>query len=329
MSLEAAVQAIANKGFTERQARFLVLVARHAGVCVMRQYSAFAGIVFGQKTRRFFAKLERLGYVSTYDCAHNRARIHHVRHREVYEAIGHPDSRLRRPPAVSVALERVMLLDAMLADPDILWLATSAEKVAHFTTVAGIGLEDLPRLMVQKTGATEVRCFPDRLPIGIDPGGRVLLIYLALDPLKDDFRSFLQRHAAMLVALPAWTVRVVLPAQRRTAAGDFERTARNQLTASLSAATWTELRWYFERLRAGRRNEETEGDRLRFQRARQAFDAPKYPVLYRAWLQDGDRALTLAASTKIAGALVSGAAKIEPFVLPHSYAHLSPLAAIA
>src|SRR5215218_1922007 len=58
MNLDDAVQTIVKKGFTERQARFLVLVARHSGVCVMRQFSAFAGIVFGQKTRKFFARLE-------------------------------------------------------------------------------------------------------------------------------------------------------------------------------------------------------------------------------------------------------------------------------
>jgi hypothetical protein len=98
MNLEHAVQTIAKRGFTDRQARFLVLVARHTGVCVMRQYSSFAGIVFGQKTRKFFANLARLGFVSTYDCAHNRGRVYHVRRRAIYEAIGEPDSRLRRPP---------------------------------------------------------------------------------------------------------------------------------------------------------------------------------------------------------------------------------------
>jgi hypothetical protein len=37
MKLDDAVRAVAKKGFTERQARFLVVVARHSGVCVMRQ----------------------------------------------------------------------------------------------------------------------------------------------------------------------------------------------------------------------------------------------------------------------------------------------------
>ena len=119
MNLDDAVQTIAKKGFTERQARFLVLVARHSGVCVMRQYATFAGIVFGQKTRKLFAKLESLGWVSTYDCAHNRARIYHLRHRDLYAAIGEPESRLRRPPTVPRGLERLMVLDTILEHPNI------------------------------------------------------------------------------------------------------------------------------------------------------------------------------------------------------------------
>jgi hypothetical protein len=182
MNLDDAVQAVAKRGFTERQARFLVLVARHSGVCVMRQYSAFAGIVFGQKTRKFFAKLKSLGYVSTYDCAHNRARIYHVRHRDLYEAIGDPESRLRRPPAVPRALERLMVLDALMEHPDIVWLATPEEKVAHLTTLTSIRLEDLPHLVVGQGEARQVRYFPDRVPIGIHPEGRVVLVYLLVDP---------------------------------------------------------------------------------------------------------------------------------------------------
>ena len=80
MNVEHAIQTITKRGFTDRQARFLILVARHSGVCVMRQCSTFAGIVFGQKTRKFFANLMRAQLVSTYDCAHSRGRVYHVRH---------------------------------------------------------------------------------------------------------------------------------------------------------------------------------------------------------------------------------------------------------
>lgn len=49
--------------FTERQARFLVLVLEHAGVCLPRQYRASAGIAHGRHTHRFFEKLITGGFV--------------------------------------------------------------------------------------------------------------------------------------------------------------------------------------------------------------------------------------------------------------------------
>lgn len=64
MTAEARVKAVVKFGFTERQARFLVTVMLHSGVCLLRQYTAFAGIVHGQKTRKFFAKLVRRGYAT-------------------------------------------------------------------------------------------------------------------------------------------------------------------------------------------------------------------------------------------------------------------------
>jgi hypothetical protein len=64
MTAEDRIKAVVKFGFTERQARFLVTVMLHSGVCLLRQYTAFAGIVHGQKTRKFFAKLVRHGYAT-------------------------------------------------------------------------------------------------------------------------------------------------------------------------------------------------------------------------------------------------------------------------
>jgi len=44
MTAEERVHALMEFRFTERQARFLALVMRHADVCVPRQYARFAGI---------------------------------------------------------------------------------------------------------------------------------------------------------------------------------------------------------------------------------------------------------------------------------------------
>src|SRR6266851_7892783 len=168
MIVEERVGAVTELGFTPRQARFLVMVMRHSGVCLLRQYSAFAGIVHGQKTRAFFRKLVSRRYASAYECRHNRARLYHVHHYALYQAIGEPNSRYRRPLPAGRIAERLMLLDGVLANPDLNWLAKEGEKVAHFTTLpCPVRVEKLPHLTTKAGSAPAGDPFPDKLPIGI------------------------------------------------------------------------------------------------------------------------------------------------------------------
>jgi hypothetical protein len=90
------------------------------------------------------------------------------------------------------------------------------------------------------------------LPIGIHPEGRVVLVYLLVDPWRDEFRSFLQHHVVMLAGLTAWTVKVGLPAHLGGLADQMQKEARAQIAAPLRDVVRDEPRWYFERLREGR-----------------------------------------------------------------------------
>lgn len=92
MTYDDRVNAVAKCGFTERQARFLATVLLHSGVCLQRQYATFAGIVHGQKTRKFFSKLVSRRFATAYACRHNRGRVYHVHHKALYRAIGQPES---------------------------------------------------------------------------------------------------------------------------------------------------------------------------------------------------------------------------------------------
>ena len=112
----SAVQAF---GFTERQARFLVTAMLHGGVCVVRQYCAFVGIERGQVTHDFFGGLVARKFASRYLDAHRRFVIFHVHHKALYAAIGEPDSRFRKPTPLPAAVERLMVLDAVLQRPDV------------------------------------------------------------------------------------------------------------------------------------------------------------------------------------------------------------------
>lgn len=206
------VRAIADMRFTERQARFLVLVMRHAGVCIPRQYASFAGIANGgRKCNAFFARLVRRGLAAAITCVHNRARLYHVHARGLYAAIGEGSSRYRRPVPAGRTAERLMLLDAVLTTPDLDWLTTAAEKRAYLERLTGSTAPEPASDPPADPPPAAVRDLPGTLPIGLDCDGRVVLLYLATDPWSDRFRTFLQGHARLLRVAPTWTIRLAFP----------------------------------------------------------------------------------------------------------------------
>ena len=76
MTTAERVRAVAQKGFTDRQAGFLVTVMLHSGVCIGRQYCVYARIVRGQKVYDFFASLVERRFATSYAAAHRRAHIY-------------------------------------------------------------------------------------------------------------------------------------------------------------------------------------------------------------------------------------------------------------
>jgi hypothetical protein len=329
MTFDERVQAVAKKGFTERQARFLTTVMLHAGVCVPRQYARFCGIVHGEKTRRFFAKLVRLRYASMYDCRHNRARIYHVNQRALYAVIGEADCKLRRPLTLNHAIRRLMVLDAIVEDPDLVWLGTADEKAAHLTALTRIAPEDLPHVTVGRGDARTTRYFPERLPIAIHVAGRGVLVYVVLDPTLNDFRLFLERHSAVLRALPAWTVRVVVPPQFSDLSQSVKQAFFTQLAMpAQSPEDIAAVRQRFEKVRTQHYPFDF-GPKDHFIENRDLLAAPRYHVLFKLWKKEGDAVLAGLASAAIQDAVRAGAGQIETLELGHRYGHLSPLAAIA
>ena len=175
-------------GFTERQARFLVTVLLHAGVCLGRQYCTFSGIARGQVMHDFFKMLVDRDFATAYPRAHGRTHLYHIHAKALYAAIGEPNSRFRRATPLARAVERVMLLDAVLAEAELTWLATEREKVSHFTRQTRLQPQELPHLTFGKPPSTTVRYFPDKLPIGVDSGNwRHVFVYLSHAPAAGRF----------------------------------------------------------------------------------------------------------------------------------------------
>ena len=130
MTWDERVKAIADHGFTERQAGFMVTVMLHSGVCLGRHYPAFARITHGQKVQDFFRRLVARMYVTARRCGHNTARLYHFHHKPMYEALV---SRQSASPAASSESRRrtLMVLDAVLGQRDLQWLATEREEGGH------------------------------------------------------------------------------------------------------------------------------------------------------------------------------------------------------
>jgi len=328
VTYEERVKRVASFGFTHRQAAFLVEVMLHSGFFLGRQYCSYAGIVRGQKLVDFLEKLTSRKLASPYLCGHRKARVYHVHNASLYEAIEQRDVRFRKRMAFGRALERLMILDHVLAHREFHWLGSEQDKVAHFLTTTALDRDALPRLAFGRKPNMTVRYFPEKLPIGISQDSRqYAFLYLVVNPLPHDFQVFLRRHAELLRALPAWSVRLLVPldpsnqhgqAQAQERAETYENAFKQELASPLDPVTANELRWFWDASTLG--TEAAEDKRMR--RARRIFGTPRFRALRRVLELDGHRAVDVAASTSLADASDRAAGGIERHEIRRQYLRL-------
>ena len=112
MTFEAAREGGSRSGFTDRQARFLVTVMLHSGVCMDRHYCAFARIVYGQKTTRLLQSLVAESWPRrTY--ARTDARGSSTSITSPLPGDRRARQPFRKPTPIGAAIERLMVLDAV------------------------------------------------------------------------------------------------------------------------------------------------------------------------------------------------------------------------
>jgi hypothetical protein len=323
-SFDDRVEAVKGFRFTERQARFLVTVMLHSGVCLGRQYCAFAGIDYGAAVANLFTTLQARRFATPQVCGHNRARLFHIHFKPLYSAIGEPNNRFRRPMTLARAVERLMLLDAVMADRSVSWLGTERDKLHYFASV-GVPRRYLPSLTFRSADEETVRYFPEKLPIGVGRDGLThVFLYLVTSSTPMDFRMFLERHAELLRSLPEWTIRLLVPRHLTGAAGLHRSAFTDQLTTPLPADVVDEMRWYFRACRDGGVDLDE-----RYYRAQTAFAGPRFRALYRRWLMDGERVLDGVLSSVLVDVVARRVGVLDCQVLAHPYLHLLPLVGTA
>jgi hypothetical protein len=226
VTLDDRVTALAFLGLTPRQTRFVATVALHGGYFLRRQYASFVGLVSrGRAVADFLNPLVHSRVMTRVAYRRGRGFVYHLRAKRIYQAIEQDDNRNRHVSPALIA-RKVMLLDVVLAHPDLTWLATEQDKVALFTDRFHVPVADLPqRNFVVTSRARSVsgspadpfttRYFVNKWPIFLRGEGdtaRVNFVALIVESTGQAFQHFLQNHIPLLRHLPAWTVLAACPA---------------------------------------------------------------------------------------------------------------------
>ena len=158
-----------------------------------------------------------------------------------------PSSRYRRLVSPRLAIERLMLLDAVLTTPDVEWLTTAAEKAAYLGQADRIGLcGDEPDVIaggrLDARGGTARRA-PDRRGVGRPHGSAV--------PGNRSRRR--TRSGRSFRAMPRCSEsrrpgrsRIVFPRPLDRVYDAYQTVIHEELESPLTPATIAELKWYFE-----------------------------------------------------------------------------------
>ena len=215
MTFEERVQGLDLLGFTARQARFIATVALHSGYCLRRHYAKFAGIGYGKNVRDFLDDTVERQLAVRFTIRSDRGHLYHFHARPLYRLLGQEDNRNRRQASASLIARKLMVLDHVLAHPNVEWLATEEDKVDFFTDRLGVRPADLPQRVFGSTepgGDTTTRFFPHKMPIAVCGTPPIpSFVVLVTEPRGWTFETFLSDHAGLFQQLPRWSVTVVGP----------------------------------------------------------------------------------------------------------------------
>ena len=190
--------ALAEFGWTGRDAEWLALVCLHSGAFLRRQYLAFVGAPQRWRAGRL---VERCGKAAVEEPWNgSELRLCRIAARPFYRALGAEDVRHRRAASPAVVLRRLLSLDYVLDHLDAPWLPTEPEKVAALTA-AGVPEQMLPRRVYRGAVGSQRRYFAHKLPLALDAKRATFVFVQAEDVTASAVRTWGEEHAALWAAL--------------------------------------------------------------------------------------------------------------------------------
>jgi hypothetical protein len=199
-------------GHTEREARFLYLAAIHSGYFTRRQFLSFTHQTKGCLVHRFTTKLLTQHHAQATQYGH-KTYVFKLTSRKIYDLIGKQDLRDHRSHTADFIRTRLLVLDFVLARPDLQYLESQEEKLKFFHEQL-----DIPaNLFLEQTDRTEgrdrslSRYFKDRFPLFVSSRNgnasvSAMPTFVYCDPAHHGiswFAGYLDRHQVFLRRLPA------------------------------------------------------------------------------------------------------------------------------
>lgn len=331
MTNEERIHALESLGYEDTEACFLCLAALHSGYFVRRQFLALVGAPKGWRDDSFTQKLiDRKHCVAT-AFRHNHM-VYRLSSKPFFAALDEHDNRNRREKQPATIKNKLMALDFVLEHQELSYLATEAEKVEYFTSIAHVPLENLPakRYQSPRTGQSTLRYFVEKFPIFVSAPGTdepsVRFCYVDEGVVSTDgFKTFLAHYQPLFSSLTGYRIVYVaaLPYLAEKARRTFEGNQRNGSTAPLDPLT-RDLLNYFQDRRKYEARDFSGFDTARivhYREQKQRFVGFGFDDLYRLWLEEGDIAVLRRNSqgTTTSQSLSTPVAHFDTYLLRHNY----------
>ncbi len=207
-------------GYNEQEARFLYLVATHSGYFTRRQFLSFTHQTKGCLVHRFTTKLLTQHHAQATQYAH-KTYVFKLTSRKIYDLIGKDNLRDHRLHTADFIRKRLLVLDFVLAHPDLEYLESQEEKLKFFHEQLGVP-GSLLLGQTDSTGGLDPslnRFFKDRFPVFVSPRngstpGSALPTFVYCDPAQHGiswFAGYLDRHQVFFRRLPAFDLIYATP----------------------------------------------------------------------------------------------------------------------
>ena len=214
--LAGRAAALREFGFRPHEAAWLTLVCLHSGFFTRTQFTEHHRCST-KTTHAFVHRLVDAGVARERPMpgAATRLRYTHVYDRRLYRALGIEYVRHRRTAGDVVLFRRLLSFDHVIRHPRLPWLATEAEKVAHFEA-RGIRRVLLPSRVFGGAAQRTRRYFALNLPIAADDRSAT---FVYADPGREtdtELRSWAKSHRHLWARLRALGTEVHVAGVART-----------------------------------------------------------------------------------------------------------------